>query len=40
MPGLPGSNITSDLESAKEVVEIKPDMVRIYPTLVISETQA
>ena len=39
MPGLPGSNIMRDLETTKEVVEIKPDMVRIYPTLVISDTK-
>lgn len=38
MPGLPGSSYVTDLASARKVLEIKPDMVRIYPTLVISGT--
>ncbi len=38
MPGLPGSTYVTDLNSAREVLDIKPDMVRIYPTLVISGT--
>lgn len=39
MPGLPGSTYKNDLESAKKVLLISPDMVRIYPTLVISGTE-
>ena len=39
MPGLPGSTNLTDLETAKKVVEIKPDMVRVYPTLVINNTK-
>ncbi|MBZ4683030.1 MAG: hypothetical protein PWP46_1559 [Fusobacteriaceae bacterium] len=39
MPGLNGSNFKSDLETIKKVVKIKPDIVRIYPTLVINKTK-
>lgn len=39
MPGLPGSTYVTDIESAKKVLEIGPDMVRIYPTLVINGTK-
>lgn len=39
MPGLPGSTNQTDFETAKKVVKIKPDMVRIYPTLVINNTK-
>ncbi|WP_319203126.1 radical SAM protein [uncultured Ilyobacter sp.] len=39
MPGLPGSTDEKDFISAKKVVGIGPDMVRIYPTLVINGTQ-
>ncbi|WP_319370155.1 radical SAM protein [uncultured Ilyobacter sp.] len=39
MPGLPGSTNEKDFISAKKVVGIGPDMVRIYPTLVINGTQ-
>ncbi|TDT70437.1 anaerobic coproporphyrinogen III oxidase [Hypnocyclicus thermotrophus] len=39
MPGLNGSNFNSDLETIKKVVKIKPDIVRIYPTLVINKTK-
>ncbi len=39
MPGLPGSSDKKDFMSAKKVVGIEPDMVRIYPTLVIDGTQ-
>jgi histone acetyltransferase (RNA polymerase elongator complex component) len=39
MPGLPGSTNKIDFETAKKVVEMKPDMVRIYPTLVINNTK-
>lgn len=39
MPGLPGSNFESDIFSIRETVKLNPDMVRIYPTLVINETK-
>ncbi|MCS5421778.1 MULTISPECIES: elongator complex protein 3 [Psychrilyobacter] len=39
MPGLPGSTNKTDYKTAERVVEIKPDMVRIYPTLVINNTK-
>lgn len=38
MLGLPGSTKESDLESAKKVLEIRPELARIYPTLVIKDT--
>jgi histone acetyltransferase (RNA polymerase elongator complex component) len=39
MPGLPGSSNKTDYETAEKVLKIKPDMVRIYPTLVINNTK-
>ncbi|MGM0508792.1 MAG: elongator complex protein 3 [Fusobacteriota bacterium] len=39
MPGLPMATQKSDLNSIREIVKINPDMVRIYPTLVINETK-
>lgn len=39
MVGLPGDHLEADLETAEAVVELKPDMVRIYPTVVISGTE-
>ena len=42
MPGLPYSNIEMDKESFKEIFEnpnFKPDMIKIYPTLVINNTK-
>lgn len=41
MPGLPGSNYEKDLHALKEIFEnpdFKPDMLKIYPTLVIKGT--
>ena len=38
MIGLPGDNKLKDINTAKKVVELKPDIVRIYPTLVIKGT--
>jgi len=41
MPGLPGSDLDRDLEMIKEIFEnpeFKPDMLKIYPTLVIPGT--
>jgi elongator complex protein 3 len=43
MPGMPGSNPTKDLEAFKRVFTdpaFKPDMVKIYPCLVIAGTKA
>jgi radical SAM enzyme (TIGR01210 family) len=39
MPGLPNSTRTSDLDTGTEVIELSPDFVRIYPTLVIKNTE-
>ncbi|MDD4439696.1 MAG: radical SAM protein, partial [Tissierellia bacterium] len=39
MPGLPGSNKEVDIKTCVESIEMKPDIVRIYPTLVIKETE-
>lgn len=39
MPGLPGSSFESDLRTAESVRIMKPDLVRIYPTLVINDTK-
>ncbi len=38
MLGLPADNYEKALKTAKDVIELKPDMVRIYPTLVIKGT--
>lgn len=38
MIGLPGDNYERDLDSTRQVVSLEPDMVRIYPTLVITQT--
>jgi len=38
MIGLPGDTIQKDIQTAKEIIQLKPDMVRIYPTLVIKGT--
>ena len=42
MPGMPGSNPTRDLEAFKTVFTnpaFKPDMIKIYPCLVIADTK-
>jgi len=42
MPGLPGSNFERDLEMVKELFEnpdFRPDMLKIYPTLVVKGTK-
>ena len=42
MPGLPGSNKEKDLECFLQIFEnqdFKPDMIKIYPTLTIQETE-
>ncbi len=38
MIGLPGDNKNKDIETAKKVIELKPDICRIYPALVIKDT--
>lgn len=38
MPGLPGTNFEKDINTAKESIEMKPDICRIYPSLVIKDT--
>jgi elongator complex protein 3 len=43
MPGLPGSNPRKDLEAFKEIFtnpNFKPDMIKIYPCLVLKGTRA
>ena len=42
MPGLPGSNFERDLEGFKTIFDnpcFKPDMLKIYPTLVVKGTR-
>jgi len=39
MIGLPGDNANKDIETAKRVIDLKPDICRIYPALVIKDTQ-
>ena len=38
MPGLPGDSEQKFLKSVMDVIELKPDFVRIYPTLVVKNT--
>ncbi|MEG0296044.1 MAG: radical SAM protein [Clostridium sp.] len=38
MPGLPGDTLEIDLETCKKSISLKPDIVRIYPALVIKDT--
>ena len=39
MPGLPEDNETIFMKSVSDVIGLKPDFVRIYPTLVIKNTK-
>ncbi len=39
MTGLPGSSDSSDINTAKEIIALAPDGVRIYPTVVIKNTR-
>lgn len=39
MVGLPLSNIHRETYTAKEIIKLKPDFVRIYPALVIKDTK-
>lgn len=38
MTGLPGADAESDRKTAEEVAKLAPDIVRIYPTIVINNT--
>jgi elongator complex protein 3 len=43
MPGLPGSSLEKDLKAFREIFEnsdFKPDMIKIYPCLVLKGTKA
>ena len=39
MPGLPGDTKEKSLASARQAVELNPDSVRIYPTVVLKNTE-
>ena len=38
MPGLPGDSFEIDIETTKKSIEMKPDICRIYPSLVFKDT--
>ena len=38
MLGLPGDNFHKDIETTKKVIELSPEICRIYPSLVIKDT--
>ncbi|AFS78636.1 radical SAM domain-containing protein [Gottschalkia acidurici 9a] len=38
MVGLPGDNGEKSINTAKELIKLKPDLVRIYPTLIVKDT--
>ncbi len=38
MTGLPGDTLEKSIYTAKRLIELKPEFVRIYPTLVIKDT--
>ncbi len=39
MVGLPGDDVERDMETAKKVIELRPETVRIHPTLVLRNTK-
>lgn len=39
MVGLPGSALETEIYSAKETVRIEPEIARLYPTVILPETQ-
>ena len=38
MTGLPGTSDESDIETARRLIALKPDGVRIYPTVIVRDT--
>ncbi len=38
MTGLPGDTFENSIETAKKIIKLKPEFVRIYPTLTIKDT--
>lgn len=38
MTGLPGDTVQKSIETANKIIALKPDFVRIYPTLVLKDT--
>ena len=38
MPGLPGDTFEKDINTTKASIEMKPDICRIYPSLIIKDT--
>ena len=38
MTGLPGASEESDLETARRIIALRPDGVRIYPTVIVRDT--
>ena len=39
MPGLPGSTIEKDMKTCIDSIKMGPDIARIYPTLIIKDTE-
>lgn len=39
MPGLPEDDYTSIINGAEKILSLKPDLLRIYPTVVVAETE-
>ena len=38
MTGLPGDSMESSIETARKIIALKPDGVRIYPTVIVRDT--
>ena len=38
MTGLPGDSIEKDIETARKIIALEPDGVRIYPTVIVRDT--
>lgn len=38
MTGLPGDSVDKDIETAKKLITLRPDGVRIYPTVIVRDT--
>ena len=39
MTGLPGDSMERSIETAKKIIALKPDGVRIYPTVIVKDTE-